>query len=100
MPSKNEKIALSDPFLKRSAKLLPCQKEMVIYWHNKGFSQRNLAKMFNVSRRLITFIINPKALEESNKRREERGGSKIYYDKEKHKKAIKKLRDYKKELFS
>ena len=63
MPNKIDKIAIADAFLKRSAKLLPCQKEMVLYWHNKGMSQRKLAAMFSVSRRLITFIIDPKKLE-------------------------------------
>jgi transposase len=79
MPYKTEKIKLDCPFLDNRIKLLPCQKEMVMYWHERGFSQRKIAKMFNVSRRLITFIIDPIKKINNLKRREERGGTMIYY---------------------
>jgi transposase len=95
MPNKIDKIAIADAFLKRSAKLLPCQKEMVLYWHNKGMSQRKLAAMFSVSRRLITFIIDPKKLERNLEVRNENGGSKAYYKRDKHTKAIREHRKYK-----
>lgn len=100
MPYKTEKIALSDSFLKRSSKLLPCQKEMVVYWSNRGLSQRSLAKMFNVSRRLIQFIINPDKLKANLEARRANGGSATYYNREKHKEAIKSLRRYKQDLFA
>jgi hypothetical protein len=79
MPYKTDKLKLDSPFLDRRVKLLPCQKEMVIYWSNQGLSQRKLAKMFKVSRRLITFIQDPKRLEKSLENRAARGGSKAYY---------------------
>jgi len=79
MPYKTDKMKLNSPFLDRRTKLLPCQKEMVVYWTEKGLSQRKLAKMFNVSRRLITFIQDPKKKEKDLQNRAERGGSKIYY---------------------
>ena len=100
MPRKTDSQALSDKFLKRSSKLLDCQKEMIIHWRNEGLSQRELARMFHVSRRTITFIIDPKKLEENKKRRAERGGSKQYYNKEKHTLSIKEHRDYKKKVLS
>jgi transposase len=100
MPYKTDNIAIADAFLKRSAKLLPCQKEMVLYWHNKGMSQRKLAAMFNVSRRLITFIIDPKKLERNLVVRNENGGSKAYYNRDKHTKAIREHRKYKHTIFS
>jgi transposase len=52
---------------------------MVLYWTERGMSQRNLAKLFKVSRRLITFIQDPKKKEIDLQRRAERGGRKIYY---------------------
>lgn len=96
MPYKTDKLKLDSPFLKRTAKLLPCQKEMIIYWSKvMGYSQRQLAKMFNVSRRTITFIIDPEQLKQNKERRLERGGSKQYYNKEKHNLEMKKHRNYK-----
>lgn len=95
MPYKTDTVALADPFLKRSLKLLPCQKQMVLYWHGQGLSQRALARLFHVSRRLITFIIDPDKHAENLKRRNERGGSKLYYQKDKHNEAVKTHRTYK-----
>lgn len=101
MPRKTDSIAIKDPFLERRIKLLPCQKEMVIWWReNKGLSQRELARLFKVSRRTIIFVLDPQKLIENKKRREERGGSKQYYDKVKNKEAIKEHRDYKKQILN
>lgn len=61
-------------------------------------SQREAARMFNTSRRNVQFIWYPEKLEENRLRRKERGGSKQYYDKEKHCLAMKKHREYKKQL--
>jgi len=99
MPYKTEKIALGSSFLKRSSKMIDCQKEMVLYWRNLGSSQRELARRFKVSKRTIQFILDPSKLEENLKRRAERGGSSIYYDRGVHNEAIKSLRKYKQKLF-
>lgn len=79
MPYKTEKLKLGSPFLDKRVKLLPCQKEMIIYWTKQGISQRKLAAMFKVSRRLITFIQDPKKKEKDLENRAARGGSMIYY---------------------
>jgi transposase len=81
MPYKFEtnKIKLDSPFLDRRVKLLPCQKEMVLFWTEQGLSQRKIAKMFNVSRRLITFVQDPKKKEKDLENRKDRGGSSQYY---------------------
>lgn len=79
MPYKTEKMKLDSPFLDRRVKLIPCQKEMMIWWWKQGTSQRALAKMFNVSRRIVQFTCMPEKLEECKKRRAERGGWKQYY---------------------
>jgi transposase len=98
MPSKIDKISIDDAFLKKSAKLLPCQKEMIVYWNNRGISQRKLALMFNVSRRLIQFILDPSKHQANLEARKQRGGSKIYYKREKHTKSVKEHRKYKQSL--
>lgn len=57
-----------------------------------GSSQRMLAKMFRVSRRLITFVLDEKKLKANIERRQERGGTKQYYDRGKNREYIKKHR--------
>lgn len=61
-------------------------------------SQRQLAKEYQVSRRLIQFIGDPEKYQKNLLRREERGGSKKYYDKEKQREYMKKHRQRKQEL--
>lgn len=100
MPYKTDKQAIKDPFLERRIKLLPCQKEMVIYWTNLGLSQRKIAAMFGVSRRLITFIQSPEKLKRNLEAREERGGTMFYYKKDKHNEYMKTHRKYKHKILS
>jgi hypothetical protein len=79
MPYKTDKAKIDCPFFDKRVKLLPCQKEMVLYYHQQGFSQRKLAKMFNVSRRLIIFTIHPERLAKNLEARRDRGGTMAYY---------------------
>lgn len=99
MPRITDIKPIDNPFQDRRVKLLPCQKEMVHYWSKRGLSQRKLAAMFKVSRRTITFILDPEKKKENLKRREERGGTMQYYDKEKHTNSIREHRNYKKDIF-
>jgi len=64
-----------------------------------GTSHRKLAIEFGVSKRLIQFILNPEKHQENLDKRKERGGSKMYFNKDKHTDAMKKHRRYKQELF-
>lgn len=95
MPYKTDKQTLGCPFLDRRTKLLPCQKEMVIYHTERGASQRQLAAMFRVSRRLIQFIQDPAKKARDLELRQDRGGSAAYYDRQKHAAAIRDYRRYK-----
>jgi transposase len=79
MPYLTDKMKLDSPFLDRRVKLIPCQREMVLYWTERGLSQRALAQMFGVSRRLITFVQDPRKKERDLENRAARGGTKIYY---------------------
>ena len=63
------------------------------------FSQRKLAEMYGVSRRLIVFIIHPERQKANYQNRVAKGGSKIYYQKEKHTIAMRTHRRYKQNLY-
>jgi transposase len=79
MPYKTDKVKIDCPFLDRRRKLLPCQRERMIILHEKGFSQRKLASIFNVSRRLVQFVTDPGKKEKDLQNRRDRGGSAVYY---------------------
>jgi len=84
----------------KRVKLTLCQKEEIFELYATGnYSQRALSREYNVSRRLIQFIICPEKLEENRQRRQERGGSKQYYDKDKHRIAMKTHRQHKQKLY-
>ena len=100
MSKKLDKFTLHDPFLDRRIKMLPCQKENVIRMFNRGASINSISRMYKVNKRLIQFIIYPERQSECLKRRQERGGTKMYYDKEKHNAATKEYRKHKKEILS
>jgi hypothetical protein len=79
MPYKTDKIKIDCPFLDRRTKLLPCQKERMLLLREEGYSQRKLAALFNVSRRLVTFVIDPQKKVKDLENRRDRGGSMVYY---------------------
>ena len=100
MPRKSDLIPIANEELDRRVKLTSSDKAQIKQLYESGdFSQRKLAIMFSVSRRTIQFTIDSAKLEENKKRREERGGSMRYYDKEKNSAYMKNHRDYKNELF-
>lgn len=99
MPYISEKHAIRDPFLDRRIKLIPCQKEMILYWHERGLSLRKLAIMFHVSRRLIQFVADPKKHEENILRRSERGGSSQYYNRKAQSEYMRRHRRHKDNIF-
>lgn len=83
----------------KRVKLTNEQKSLVkTIRETQGLSYQKLAIMFGVSKRLIIFICKPETLDESNKRRAERGGWKCHYDKEKHRLSTQKYRQHLKEL--
>ncbi|MEA3295817.1 MAG: hypothetical protein U9Q27_01575 [Patescibacteria group bacterium] len=101
MPSKIDKMTINNKSLDRRVRLSDDdRKKIKELFFDENYSKRKLANIFNVSRRTIQFIISPEKLEENKKRRTERGGSKVYYDKNKHKNFMKSHRNYKKKLFN
>lgn len=100
MPYLSSKILIKNTKHDRRIKLKPSDKIRIRVLYKTGeYSQRKLAKKYNVSRRLIQFVLDPKKLEECKARRAESGGSKQYYDKEKWRKSMKEHRQYKQKLY-
>ena len=80
----------------RRVKLTDKQREEIR--NAQGKSQRQLAAEYGVSRRTIQFIRDPEKHRENLLRRQERGGSARYYEKEKHKTYMADHRHYKQSL--
>lgn len=82
----------------RRCKLIESQRQEIRDLYGL-ISQRKLASLYGVSRRLIQFIGDPKKKERELELRKMRGGSKIYYNKEKWKHIMREHRQYKKKLY-
>lgn len=79
-------------------KLTEEQRNEVRGLHEAGESIHSLSKSFEVSRRLIQFILYPERLEKNLKDRNARGGSMQYYDTNTRREDMRKHRAYKKSL--
>ena len=100
MPYKSEKIKIQQTEYDRRIKLTEHQKEEIKKkWATGLATKRGLARDYGVCPRTIDFLLNPDKLEENKKRRAERGGTKIYYNRENHRKSMSKTRKYKQELY-
>ena len=77
--------------LDRRVKLSLEDREKIKEYYGK-ISQRKLAKLFGVSRRLIQFIGDPEQYEKN------KGIRRYYYDKDKHREYMKNHRRWKKQL--
>jgi hypothetical protein len=99
MPRITDNIPINNELLDKRVKLTKEQKEL-IFWlrEEEQISYQKLANQFNVSKRSIIFICRPELKEKDLENRKKRGGSKIYYNKEKHTIQTREHRDYKKEL--
>jgi len=97
MPYKCEKLHI--PKEKDKRRKLTEEDKSEIKKHYGKISQRKLAKIFCVSRRLIQFIGDPTKKERDLLLRKLRGGSAAYYNKNKHKDYMKKHRRRKQKLF-
>ena len=82
----------------RRRKLTEKDKIEIMRLTDEGHSQRELARMFGVSRRTIQFVQDPEKLKQNKARRKERGGWRQYYDKSDHRKSMKEHREYKKKV--
>lgn len=101
MPYKSEytkmKIKRED---NRAIKLSPEQRIEIKQLYTTGlYSQRGLAKKFNVSRRTVVYCIYPEKYEKNREQFKERQKTGIYYDKEKQRVYSQRTRQHRKELY-
>ena len=68
MPFKAERIRIAGTKLDARAKLTPDQRDAIRVLSREGYSQRRLAVMFNVSKRLIQSIVAPTERKPEKKR--------------------------------
>ncbi len=96
MPYKNTTLKIQEKDDKR-VKLTASQRVEIYNLYNVygAYSQRELAAMFGVSRRLITFITDPAKHKANLAIRD----SKKYYDKDANTIAMKTHRDHKQRLY-
>ena len=86
--------------LDRRIKLTTDDKNNIIKNYSEGIAVRQLAKDYNVSRRLIQFITRPEAHERNLLLRQESGGTMVYYDKNEHRRTMFEHRKYKEKLYN
>lgn len=100
MPFNLDKINLT-PKYDRRVKLTPEDKEQIRRLYAQGgFSMRQLAGKFQVSKRLIQFVIYPERLAKLHAQVKLEKRWLKYYDREKHNNSVKSLRRYKRELIN
>lgn len=99
MPYKSEKIKLSRE-QDRRIKLSPTQREEIKEKYSTGlYSQRALAREYNVSRRLITFVLDDKKYQKAKEQfKERRADGRYKPDKEKWAETMREHRHYKQKL--
>ena len=98
MPYKSEKIRLS-PSQDRRRKLTDEQKQQIKELYATGlYSQRALAREFNVNRSTIAIIVNPERAKAVSERRKEHAND-YKYDKETWAKVKREHRHYKQSLY-
>ena len=68
MPIKAERIKIAGTKFDARTKLSPDQREAIKVLSREGYSQRKLAAMFNVSKRLVQSIVSPTERKTEKKR--------------------------------
>jgi hypothetical protein len=100
VPYKAEKAGLIKPEDDKRVKLTDEQREEIRELYKlPDWSQRGLAARFGVSRRLITFILDPEKDKRNKEGFAERQKDGRYYDKDKHTEQIREHRHRKHKLY-
>ena len=98
MPYVHHKNNPVPPEHDRRRKLSEADKQSIWEEWEGGKSQRQLAREYGVSRRLVSFTVHPEKLAETRKRYRERQKEGRYYDKDRHAAYIRNHRRYKQSL--
>lgn len=85
--------------LDRRIKLTDADRAAIIEKHGAGASINGLAREYNVNKRLVQFILFPERHQKNLRARQERGGSKIYYNKDKIAETMRVHRRWKQKLY-
>lgn len=94
MPYTTDKMKLPRVFDRR-VKLTSADKKMITKLHRQGMSQRKIASRIGISRRMVIFICYPERLARAKKLYRLRRLDGRYYNREKHRIAIRNTRRYK-----
>jgi DNA invertase Pin-like site-specific DNA recombinase len=101
MPYKSEKPGqYIRPADDKRRKLTDAQREEIREQHAQGASQRQLAVHFGVSRRLVSFILDPEKEARQKQQFAERRKDGRYYDPQKHTEQIREHRRHKHKLYT
>lgn len=101
MPFRVDKMTIGNPENDNRVKLSDADRKKIVEEFKTGLiSQRALARKYNVSRRLISFILDPEKAERAKEQYKERRKDGRYYKREKHNEAMKRHRSHKRELDS
>ena len=102
MPYKSEKINISNTPYDRRRKLTEDQKDYIRWLREEEqLSQRALAAKFGVSRRLITFVLNPEKERRSRENFKKRKSMGMYRPtKEEWAETMRNHRHYKQQLYT
>lgn len=90
MPYKSDKLKINNELLDKRVKITQEDKAMIREMYKDGLSQRQLATIFNVSRRSIVFALYPERYKSPNWKK--------YFDRKKHNDYQSKHRKYKRQL--
>lgn len=82
----------------KRVKLTIADKLEIIRLYSEGVGIRQLSRDYQVSRRLIQFVVFPERLEAIKQHRADRGGTMQYYDKTKHRISMQAHRDHKRKV--
>lgn len=101
MPYRSTGIIISGTRYDRRQKLTPEQRAEIFHcYHTEKISQRQLAREYGVSRRLVTFIVNPENEKRNRELLNERKAKGLYKpDRKKHAEIIREHRRYKQKLY-
>lgn len=101
MPYRSTGITICGTRYDRRQKLIPEQRAEIFHrYMTEDVSQRQLAREYGVSRRLITFIVNPEREKRNRELLNKRKAKGLYKpDRKKHTEIIREYRRYKQKLF-
>lgn len=101
MPYRSTGIIISGTCYDRRRKLTPGQRaEIFRRYHTEDVSQRQLAREYGVSRRLVSFIVNPESEERNRELLNGRKAKGLYKpDRKRHTEIIREHRRYKQKLY-